>query len=131
MITGRVLDTPDQIVAAAMAGRHLVGQTHYTAPDGSSVEMEYPIKCLNISEVDHFYQTDTGPVLWPDFGTGWSENAITTLRRAFIAHNSPGWAELIIETPTAANQRISVNHYSRSERLDGVSNRVVELPLKS
>ena len=82
MIKGRILETPDQIVATAMAGHRLVGQTDYTAPDGSAVQMEYPIKVLNISDVDHFYQTDTGPVLWPDFGTGWGENAIAGFRRA-------------------------------------------------
>ena len=128
LVDGRVLGTPGEIVQSALANRSLVSQTQFTTPDGSTVLMEYPIKVLNISDVDDFYQTDTGPILWPDTAGGWGDNPIGTLRRAFIAHNAPNWAELIVEMPTPLSDTISVNHYSRSERLEGVANRVIELP---
>lgn len=126
-VEGQPLTTTDQIVAAILANRRLVGQTDYTAPDGSAIQLEYPIKLINASEVDRYYQTDTGPILWPDLANGWGTNAIATLRQAFIAQSAPGWAELIVNVPTPLSEGISVNHYSRSERLDGVVNRIIEL----
>ncbi len=125
---GRVLETTDEIVTAILANRRLVGQTDFTTSDGSTVSMEYPIKVVNASEVDGFYQTDTGPILWPDAAGGWSENPISTFRLAFIAHNAPDWAELIVNVPTPVAEGIAVNHYSRVQRLEGVTNRMIELP---
>lgn len=126
-IGARELSGPDEIVAAGLSGETLVSTTEYTTPDGSVVTLEYPIKVANFSEVDRFYQTDTGPVLWPEpptGGKGWGDKPISSLRHAFIAHNGPDWAELIVNAPTPLAEGISVNHYSRSVRLDGVTNRV-------
>lgn len=126
-IGARELTTPDEIVAAGLGGETLVSTTEYSTSDDSQVTLEYPIKVANFSEVDHFYQTDTGPILWlesPSDGRDMGDNPIACLRQAFIAHNARDWAELIVNVPTPLSEGISVNHYSRSVRLDNVNNRV-------
>ena len=65
-------------------------------------------------------------MLWPDTACG-DAAFIETLRKAFIAHNSPDWAELIVNVPTPLTEDISVNHYSKTVRLEGVQNRMIEL----
>ena len=123
----RELKTTDEIVAAGLGGERIVSQTEYTAPGGARVLMEYPVKVCNYSEVNRYYQTDTGPILWPDPAEATKpggDNPIATLRHAFIAHNSPTWAEMIVNVPTPLSDGISVNHYSRVVRLDGVTNRM-------
>lgn len=52
---------------------------------------------------------------------------IEKLRHAFIAHNCPGWAELIVNIPTKLTEEISVNHYSKSVRIENVVNRMIEV----
>jgi len=71
---------------------------------------------MNVNERDWIYQTDTGPVLLPDFSQD-TEHLIETLYLAYVAVNSPDWAEFIVQTPTPLNDEIAVNHYSKAVRL--------------
>jgi hypothetical protein len=123
---GTVLEDNDAIVEAGLADRPMVSQTEFKREDGRRVLLEYPVKALNISERHHAYQVDTGPVLWPDAAAG-AATFIETLRKAFIAHNSPDWAEFIVNVPTPLTEDISVNHYSKTVRLEGLKNRMIEL----
>jgi hypothetical protein len=125
------------IVDAGLNMQRLVSHTVIPLADGGSVLMQYPVKVCNFSERDHYYQTDTGPILWPDPANNSSSGSasgvtISTMRLAFIAHNAPHWAEMIVSAPTPLltsqgqpyTPAVSVNHYSRAVRLDGVTNRV-------
>ena len=124
---GTPLTTTRQIIAAVLDGRAIVGRTEFKAADGSRVMVEYPIKTINASERDHFYQVDTGPILLPEPGRGKPASSIASLQRAFIAHNSADYAEVIINVPTPLTKSISVNHYSKVIGLK-VRNRLFALP---
>ena len=55
---------------------------------------------MNANERDMVYQTDTGPVLFPDLSAE-PENLLTTLELAYSAFNCPDWVEFIVRVPTA------------------------------
>lgn len=125
-VDGELLDTAAAIVEATLdpGGPPLVGRTviesgRYTAA------LEYPVKTMNASERDFIYQTDTGPVLLPDF-TREPNDLIVGLELAFVAFNCPDWAEFIVRAPTPVGEGIEVNHYSKSVRYD-TQNQVIRV----
>ena len=71
------------------------------------------MKVINVSERERFYQVDTGPVIVPDATAFDGTHSISSLRLAFIAHNSSGCTEMLLNVPTPVGQGISVNHYSK------------------
>jgi hypothetical protein len=131
MTSGRLLNSTTDIVNAVLENCPLVSQTQYISPSGGTVRLEYPVKVVNVSEREIFYQVDTGPVLLPeiqvpevhDFD---GEHAISTLRRAFIAHNTLGCTEALVEAPTPVGNGVSVNHYSLAVSL-AATNRLIAL----
>jgi hypothetical protein len=125
-VAGRLLETTAAVVEAGLAGRPIVAQTEFSLPNGSRVWLEYPVKTLNVSERENFYQTDTGPVLVPDPEAFDGTHAVSALRRAFIASNSRGCTELLVNVPTPVGEGISVNHYSRVLKVTAV-NRMIEV----
>lgn len=112
-LTGQLLNSTEEIVAAVLGNRPLVSQTEYSTPEGSRVYLEYPVKVINVSERDIFYQVDTGPVLVPDAGAYDGKHGISVLRLAFMAHNTLGCTEMLVNVPTPIGQGLSVNHYSK------------------
>ena len=80
--------------------------------------IEHPVKTMNTVRAEHFpalaalvdnpltidgggwlYQTDTGPVAFPDLLERQARHA-DRLRLAYVAFNAPDFAEFIIEEPT-------------------------------
>lgn len=118
---GRVLTGIDEIVDVLASNRAVVAQTEYCR-DGYRVLLEYPVKTVNFSERERYYQVDTGPVLLPD-----ASARIEGCRLAYVAHNGPDWAEFVVNVPTALSDAIQVHHYSRVERIEPVSNRMIEV----
>lgn len=114
---GDPLTTPEEIVAATLAGELLVGQVAFTAQDRYDVILDFPVKTMNTNERDNIYQTDTGPLLFPDFSIDF-DHLMEAFRRAYVAFNSPDWAEFILQVPTPLTGDISVNHYSKTVCLD-------------
>lgn len=110
---GQLLATTDRIINAVLENRLLVSQTEFTTPEGAHVLLEYPVKVINVSERERFYQVDTGPVLVPDATAFDGTHNISVLRLAFIAHNTLGCTELLLNVPTPVGHGMSVNHYSR------------------
>jgi hypothetical protein len=121
----RALRTTKEIIAAVNDGRPLVAQSEYDLEDGRRVTLEYPIKTINVSERDGYYQVDTGPVLVPT-ANGRVDDPIETLRLAYVAHNAPDWCEFIVNVPTPLTPGIAVNHYSRPLGV-AASNTLLEL----
>jgi hypothetical protein len=80
--------------------------------------IEYPIKAINFSERDRYYQIDTGPVLFPDFTSCDGGDMLKSLKLAYVSHNCDSWAEFILNVPTPLTDDISVHHYSKIVRLD-------------
>lgn len=112
-VRGTLMSTTEQIVTAVLNNRCLVSQSEFTLPDGTTVLLEYPVNCVNASEREQFYQVDTGPVLIPDLTAFDGQHPISMLRMAFMAHNTLGCTELLMNVPTPLGQGISVNHYSQ------------------
>ena len=121
---GTVLDKTEDIVQAVLGDRPLVARTEYE-DDRYAVILDYPIKTINVNERDIFYQTDTGPHLYPDLSRD-PDELIEGMELAFSAFNTPDWIEFIVRVPTPLTDDISVYHYSKSVRVD-TKNTVVGL----
>lgn len=116
MIEGEQLETTQDIVDATLADDILVGRIQFMMQDRYNVQIDLPIKTMNANERERIYQTDTGPILIPDVSLP-HDDLIETFRLAYVAFNCPDWAELILQVPTPLNDKLSVNHYSKSLHL--------------
>jgi hypothetical protein len=112
---GEALETPRQVVEAVLGNAPLVARTVLENGRYRAV-LDYPVKTVNANERDWIYQTDTGPVIFPDLERG-PEALLDGLELAFCAFNSPSWAEFLLRTSTAVGDGIRVYHYSRSVHL--------------
>lgn len=124
MVEGELLSDNQSIIEAILSNRSLVSRT--TIEQGPyTATIEYPIKTVNCSQRDGYYQTDTGPILMPDLDRG-PEDLLEGMSLAFVAHAAPGWAEFILRKPNRINDDISVEHYCESLRLEGIRNEVIQ-----
>lgn len=122
MTDARELTVP-QIVEAVLANQRLVIQTEYTTESGHRVRLEYPETTINVNGDVPYYQVDTGPVLFPlDLADGVSP--MDCFHLAYVAHHMSDWAEFLVNKPTDVGHGTTVNHYSRSLRVEGTVNRV-------
>jgi hypothetical protein len=124
---GERLDGAKEIVEAVLANERLVG-IHRIASDRYDVEIEYPVKTINANEREWVYQTDTGPIVFPDLDCDPSE-LLTRLDLAFTAANNADWAEFIVRTRTPIADGVDVYHYSKAVRLDGIVNEFFRVPV--
>jgi len=122
---GERLETPAAIVDAVLANDALVG-IHRLESGRYSVAIEYPVKTINANERDAVYQTDTGPILFPDLDREPTE-LLSGVELAFTAMNAPDWAEFIVRAPTQIADDVEVHHYSRAVRLDGIVNELYRI----
>jgi hypothetical protein len=120
---GRVLKNTGEILKTLFSDAPVVAQTEYEEA-GYRVLLEYPVKTVNFSEREHYYQVDTGPVLLPVF-EGSHGSPLEACRLAYVAHNCPEWAEFIVCVPTPLTDKLKVHHYSRSIRIEGTCNRMI------
>lgn len=114
------LPTVKKIIAATDAGRPLIARTEFTRV-GHRIVIDYPVVSFNVSQRHDFYQTDTGPILFPDL-TRKTKRLGESFRLAFAAFNNPNWVELIVQERTPIGKGLSVNHYSRSVQIDDCRN---------
>ena len=112
---GEALETPRQIVDAVLGNAPLVARTVLENGRYRAV-LEYPVKTVNANERDWIYQTDTGPVIFPDLERE-PEALLDGLELAFCAFNAPTWTEFLVRTPTPIGGGVRVYHYSRSVHL--------------
>lgn len=113
----RLLRSNREIRAATHAGVPIVAQTEIANPDtGLRAIIEFPVKTMNIHDQRDLYQVDSGPVAFPDLSRRYPQPA-ASLSLAFVAFNSPGSADFVIEAPTPipnpASEVAQVHHYSR------------------
>jgi hypothetical protein len=117
---GRRLESVEAIVDTLFTHAPVVAQTEY-ARGGFRVQLEYPVKIVNFSEREKYYQVDTGPVLLPDLDSG-VQPLISGMQLAYVAHNSPDWAEFLVCAPTPVVPGVKVHHYSRVVRIENAVN---------
>lgn len=120
------LEAVDQIIESVLTNRRLVARTEIRQGRYRAT-IEYPVKTINVSREDQFYQTDTGPLLLPDLSRG-PDDLISGFELAYSAFNCSHWTEFIVRTVTPISEGISVYHYSRAERLN-TRNQIIQLPL--
>ncbi|MCC7498943.1 MAG: hypothetical protein IT160_15275 [Bryobacterales bacterium] len=116
---GKLLETSHQIIQATLANRPLVAITELTS-ERYEAHLEYPVKTMNAGEREHFYQTDTGPVLVPDL-TAAPDQLMSSMDLAFAAFNSLDWIEFLVRDLSPIGEGVSVNHYCRPVRMDAVN----------
>ncbi len=117
---GEPLPDAQAICEATLANETMVAST--TIRHGRyEATIEYPVKTMNANEREWVYQTDTGPVLFPDLDAP-PEQLHERLDTAFEAHNAPDWAQFIVRRPTTIADGIEVYHYDVSIRVDDVDN---------
>jgi hypothetical protein len=119
-----VLGSTERIVEATLKNEPLVAHTQLET-SRYLVDLQYPVKTMNANERDGVYQTDTGPVLFPDLSRS-PDDMIEGLELAYSAFNSPSWIEFLVRVPTEIAEGISVYHYSRSEHYE-CKNQVLRL----
>lgn len=120
-----LLPDAESIVNATFSGDPLV--VHTTILHGRyTAVVEYPVKTMNANERAWIYQTDTGPVLFPDLEAA-PEALMDRLDVAFAAHNAPDWIEFIVRRRTTITEGVDVYHYSESVRVNGVANAVYRI----
>jgi hypothetical protein len=122
---GERLDDAAAIVDAVLANERLVG-IHRIRTDRYLAEIEYPIKTINANERERVYQTDTGPILFPDLDVE-PDELLFGLDLAFTASNAPTWAEFIVRVRTPVAEGREVYHYAKAVRLDGIANELYRI----
>jgi hypothetical protein len=110
------LESAARINEAILANAPIVAQTEVWNERYRAV-LEYPAKTINANERDGIYQTDTGPVIFPDL-TAEPASLIERFELAFCAFNAPTWTEFLVRAPTAVSEGVRVYHYCRSVRLE-------------
>lgn len=111
--------TPTQILKASIEGYALQAKVT-TKLNNQEFIFQFPIKLINVDDVDGRFQVDTGPIVVPqDFKVKILSNS--QLVRASIAFNSLDKIELILEEPFYPHCYIRILcslHYARRVRLD-------------
>lgn len=121
---GEVLTSAAAIVEATLKNQPLNARTEIET-DRYCAVIEYPVKTMNANERDDIYQTDTGPIILPDFASE-PDEMLQRLELAFAAFNCAKWIEMLVRVPTQVNEDVNVYHYSESLRFDA-RNEVIRL----
>ena len=122
------LNNPKEIVAATLANKSLIGVIGLES-DRYTADLEFPIKTMNANERDWVYQTDTGPVLFPDLMAE-PDDLLSGMELAFVALNSPDWADFVVRTRVKLAPDIAVYHYASPVRIDAIRTNLFTIPLE-
>jgi hypothetical protein len=134
--TCRALDGPQEVLVATRDMLPIVAQTDIrNAATQLRATIEYPVKTMNTcrrieqhrpdeDREGAIYQVDTGPIVFPDLW-GKQERIVDGLVLAFVAFNTPHFADFVIEAPTSARppeeavaSDLQVHHYSEKMTLE-------------
>ncbi len=120
MVDAEVPRSNAEIVQATIANRILNGRSEIADASGRyRATLEFPIKTMNVNDINNAYQVDTGPILLPDF-TSSKERMVERFQLAFVAYNQADEAYFVIQepAPVAADSIEKVSHYSKIVRTD-------------
>ena len=113
---GAPVEEIDDMIEILEAGKPMVSRTLISA-EHYDLLLEYPVKTVNWSPREKYYQVDTGPVLFPDLTLPTAE-VHASFQLAYIAHTKKDWAEFLVRVPTPLTEDIKVYHYSKAVRID-------------
>lgn len=101
-----LLENNKMIINATHKGLILIGRTEITdEKTGLKTTIEYPVKTMNTNIEKQVYQVDTGPVLYPHIGE-------RKMSIAYIAFNTKGFSDFVIEQPTPIKDNVVIPHFS-------------------
>lgn len=111
-----ILNTWEELRDATAEAIPIVSQTEISNPETKlRAIIECPVKTMNIEHPHKKYQVDTGPIAFADLSRR-TEPLIGCLSLAFVAFNSPHFADFVIEQPTAVTEGdkelYRIYHYS-------------------
>jgi hypothetical protein len=121
-----VLAGTHEIVDATLANRPLVGLITLDS-DRYTATIEFPVKTMNANERDWVYQTDTGPILFPDL-TRDPADLLPGMELAFVATNNPTWADFVVRRRTTIADGVEVYHYAAPVRVDDITADIFTVP---
>lgn len=112
----RELTTWEDIRDVTATTTAMVARTELVNRDlGLRAIIECPVKTMNISHEKRMYQVDTGPVVYADLSRRYAD-PIDSLSLAFVAFNTPTFADFVIEQPTPVVEdgveKCQILHYS-------------------
>ncbi|MFC1717135.1 hypothetical protein ACFL6S_25960 [Candidatus Poribacteria bacterium] len=128
MVDAKVLESNEEIVQATLDNRILNGRSEIADESGRyNATLEFPIKTMNVNDINNAYQVDTGPILLPDF-TSSKGRMVERFQLAFVAYNQEDEAYFVIQEPVPIIEGSSekVSHYSKVVRMDA-QNAVIAL----
>ena len=128
MVDAEALENARDVVQATLASRLLNGRTEISDDAGRyRAIMEFPIKTMNVNDINNVYQVDTGPILLPDFMSD-KERMVERFQLAFVAYNRLNETYFVTQTPTtiAAKDGAKTSHYSEIVR-ENAKNVVIAL----
>ncbi|HEY0655300.1 MAG TPA: hypothetical protein VGD65_19335 [Chryseosolibacter sp.] len=122
------LDTQNGIVDATLRGKNLIGRTTFKRNKSERVILEYPIKTINVNDIEFIYQVDTGPVAVPH-PKKTDLPVLDSLELAFLAFNRSDIAYFVFNsaTPIQGLTGISNNHYSEIIEVPDVVNEIYQI----
>jgi len=109
---GRQLAGPAQMVQASLANVPLVGRVEIEGGAGERALLEFPIKTMNVNDIEVVFQVDTGPLAFPDFSLP-AVRQIERLFPAYVAYNAPHFADFVVQQPLQVAGGAEVTHYGR------------------
>lgn len=114
-----------QIVDQTLKGSKLVGRTSFKISNTEKVIIEYPIKTINVNDIEWIFQVDTGPLAIPH-PKKQGMSILDSIELAFVAYNQFDTAYLIFNSPTTIEGLTDVksNHYSEIVELKDVVNEI-------
>lgn len=124
---GLPIDDIDEMIEILEAGKPMVSRTTIEA-EHYKLQLDYPVKTVNWSPREKYYQVDTGPVILPDLAVPAPE-VHPTFHLAYVAHVKKDWAEFLLRVPTPVSDEIKVHHYSKSVRIDCVNEMIAVQPV--
>ena len=101
---------------------------HRLSTDRYDVEIEYPAKTINANERDIVYQTDTGPILWPDLERDPARPADRSRARLHGRQRARLGRRSSSARRTPIADGVEVYHYADSIRVEGIANEFYRLP---
>jgi hypothetical protein len=119
-----LLTSAHEIVEATLANHPLTARSRIES-DRYVATIEYPVKTMNANERDDIFQTDTGPILYPDL-TAEPSDMLARFQLAYSAFNCFDWVEFLVRTETEIADGISVYHYSSPVRHES-QNEIIRL----
>lgn len=112
------LTTDDDVIAATQANLPISAWTTLTdEANGFTVELEYPIRTMNINPEKHRFQVDTGPIVAPVLeNLSKEEHWIDAFALAHTVYNRFDKAEFVYKRDTPlmrdGEQVATIRHYS-------------------